>query len=101
MNNTQTICQKIDELFEQHHVFLNPNLKLSDLSEILNLSVKELTHLFSTEMEYSFKEMLAINRLFFARDLLIKHNIPYKCIWKISGFKSHKDFERKWEKVVN
>lgn len=56
------IYKKIINVFENEDFYKRENAKISDLAEILGISLKELEEIFSTEMDYSFEEMLSAFR---------------------------------------
>lgn len=47
----------------------------------------------------SFSDVVSMWRLCHARDLLLQ-KVPYALIWKLSGFKSLKEMEREWNRLV-
>jgi len=92
--------EKIMELFEKDGIYVIRNLKLRDLAEIAGEDKHRMKRDFETEFGYSFREMLSIWRICHARNLLVSGKVPYRLIWKFSGHKSIKDFEREWDKLV-
>lgn len=35
-------------------------------------------------------------RLLMARELLVRFDVPYECIWRLAGFSSRREMERYW-----
>lgn len=48
---------------------------------------------------HPFDEMVTIVRLYYARELLLKR-VPYPDIWRLAGFKSLKEMEMEWNRLV-
>jgi len=54
---------------------------------------------FENEFGYSFEEMLGIWRLSRARELM-KDGVPYRILWRFSGFRSRRRMERFMESIA-
>jgi len=92
--------EKIMELFEKDRIYVIRNLKLRNLAEITGEDAHRMERDFETEFGYSFREMLSIWRICHARDLLMSGKVPYRLVWKFSGYKSIKEFERECDSLV-
>lgn len=100
MEKKDFIADVILALFEKEKIYLINDLTLNDIAIIVQLSSAELESVFESLMGYTFQEMLSIWRVTHARDLYVNYNVPSKYLWRLSGFKSYKDFERNWDSVV-
>jgi len=96
----QETIDKILELFERDRIYLVSSLKLRDLADMTGEDLRCVEGDFENDFGYSFSEMVSIWRTCCARDLLVSGKVPYELIWKFSGHKSIKHFEREWDKLV-
>lgn len=92
-------ADRVMEMFSEDMIYLNRGLTISDLAGAAGADIVTLKSEFDSVFGYSFKEMVIIWRLCHASDLLRKR-VPYSLIWKLSGFKSLKEMEREWNRLV-
>lgn len=95
----QETLTTILELFEKESVYLNRTVTYDDLALLSGENVNDLQSDFEKEFGYSLDEMISVWRLCHARELLLK-GVPYSLVWKLSGFKSRKELEREWDKLI-
>jgi len=86
-------------LFGSERSYLVRGISPCDLAMASGEDEMEFVREFEKEFGYPFEDMVSIWRLCHARDLLLK-KIPYSVIWKLSGFKSLKEMEREWNRLV-
>jgi len=96
---TQEIVEKVMRLFENGKVYLVKDFSISDLSRMTGLPLNEMKSDFEKEFGYSFDEMLDIWRVCHARELL-KEGVPYRMLWRFSGFTSRRRMERALQDIA-
>lgn len=93
------IIEKVMRLFEKGKVYLVKDLSIKDLSLMTGMPLEELKSDFEKEFGYSFDEMVDIWRVCHARELL-KEKVPYRMLWRFSGFPSRRRMERVLEGIA-
>ena len=86
-------------LLEKETIFLNPNLKTRDVARFLNLSTSEFKRLLYKELYLDWDTLVDSYRLDHAKNMVMEYNVDYQMVWKLSGFKSCKRFERVLKKM--
>jgi len=100
-NSSNLIVQNLLEMTAKNEIFANPNLKISDMAELLGVSTRELSHLLNTELNKNFKRYLNEYRVNKARELILQNNqyslegIGYEC-----GFRSKSTFYDSFKKIT-
>lgn len=91
--------RKIEQLFRESKIFLNPHLKLSDVAEACNTNRTYVSNYFNQEAGASFYEYVNTMRVDHACALLRDTNDSVKVIAARSGFNSPQSFIRTFVKV--
>jgi AraC-like DNA-binding protein len=78
--------------------FRNPDLKISDVAEVINLSDSAFGHFFKKSTKKSFTGFLIEMRLRHSRNLLIETDEQVSMICYKSGFNNHANFNRLFKK---
>ncbi len=99
-NNTQTLKESILNLFENERIYLNPQLKLSDVSAMTNSNRTYVSQFFNNNHGKTFFEFVNEYRVRHAMSLLKSSNEKLDIIAEQSGFNSRQSFHRVFSKIV-
>jgi len=91
--------EMVTELFEKEKIYLIGHIKAKELAKIVGENAEVMEESFERDFGYPLGDMVSIWRLCHARNLLLK-DVPYSCVWRLSGFKSRKEMEREWNRLV-
>ena len=86
---------RICQLIEEHKLFLNPNLKLTDITTALGSSRTVISNCINSQRDCSFPQFINTYRIAHAQELLRNHpdlKITEVCL--ASGFSSEASFYR-------
>lgn len=93
---------RIQSIVEQNRSYLNPDLKLGDLAEIVNMSSHHLSQVINQQLNKNFADFVNEYRVAFAKLLISqkKANRTFKEIAYESGFNSKNSFNRAFKKFT-
>lgn len=86
--------EKISYLIEEDRVYLSSKLNERKFSKLLGISSYEVKYLLYSQFNMSFKAFIAVNRVLYARSIMVSRNIDYKNLWFLSGFRSFREFSK-------
>ena len=90
-----TLMQRISELMESQKLFLNPNLKLSDIASALGTNRNYISDCINSQRGCSFTQFVNTYRVEYAKKLLRSHpNMKISEVYTASGFSSENTFFR-------
>jgi len=95
------IQTKLTDLFDNEHIYLDPDLTLKSLSLKLQLSSHQLSEYINSYEGISFSQFVNYRRVIAAKKLLI--NQPWRTLLSIGlecGFNSEASFNRNFKKIV-
>lgn len=95
-----TLAARIEKAFESEHLFLNPNLKLSDLAKAVGSNRTYLSNYFNRIAGTTFYDYVNSLRVKYASQLLCDSNLSIKQIAAQSGFNSSTSFIRVFSKIT-
>ena len=85
----------LNKLFEQDHIYLNPELTLNDVARLIGTNRSYLSDYFNHECNTSFNDYINNLRLTHAENLLTtQHELPIEEIASAAGFNSISTFRR-------
>lgn len=90
---------KIERLFRDNQIFLNPNLKVSDVAAACNTNRTYVSNYFNREAGVTFYEYVNMLRIDYACSLLLQGNDAIKIVAEQSGFNSSQSFIRTFIKM--
>ena len=90
---------KIERLFNEKKIFLNPQLKVSDVAHECNTNRTYVSAYFNREAGTTFYEYVNTLRINYACELLNESNESIKIIAERSGFNSPQSFIRTFTKI--
>lgn len=90
---------RIDSLFRDNLMFLNPHLKISDVARECNTNRTYVSNYFNREAGSSFYQYVNAMRIEYACKLLLESKESIKIIAEQSGFNSSQSFIRTFVKV--
>lgn len=91
--------ERIRALFEKEHIFLNPQLKLSDVAAMTNSNRTYVSRIFNTNHGKTFFEFVNEYRVNYAKTLLATTSAKLEVIAEQSGFSSRQSFHRVFSKI--
>lgn len=100
--NVQAISElgtRIERVFRENQIFLNPHLKLSDVARAVGTNRTYVSNFFNQELGVSFYEYVNTMRIDLACRLLGDTDAPVREIAEKSGFNSHQSFIRTFLKL--
>ena len=101
--NAKSLAISLTDLMSEQQLFLQPNLKLTDVATQLNISTKILSQLLNQYFQQSFYDFVNTYRIEAAKTKLIDPNFTHLSIQGIaleSGFKSKSTFYSLFKKVM-
>ncbi len=101
---SERIEQQIRDYFRTDQPFLNPNLKIADLSGSLAVPSHHISQVLSERMQTNFYEMVNQHRIEKAQELLQSgalQKLSVQAIGEECGFSSKTSFYRAFKKVTN
>lgn len=91
-------AKALDGIMQHDKVYLNPDLSLQHLAELLNIPTHHLTQVFNVKLRTSFHEYVNTFRIEEARTLLVaQKNTPIEIIAQRCGFNSKSSFNRNFK----
>lgn len=94
------ISIRIRNLFDQQQVFLNPNIKLSDIAAMVGSNRTYVSRFFNDKQKTSFFDYVNSYRICYAKKLLITSDEKMDVIAERSGFNSRQSFHRVFSKIT-
>lgn len=91
--------KRVTELFEKDRIWLNPNLKLSDVARATGTNRTYISAYFNNEAESTFYGFVNRYRIDYACQLLLNSSDSLKLIAEQSGFNSPQSFIRVFRKI--
>lgn len=91
--------QRLEVIFEEQKVFLNPKLRLSELATMLGTNRTYLSQYFNQECEKSFYEYVNDYRVRYSMQLLLDADYTLEVIASMSGFNSLSTFRRAFVQI--
>lgn len=98
------IKREIQHFLEQEEPYLNPNLKIADLSEALGIPAHHISQVLGEELNTNFYDIINRYRITRAQELLqsdLLSRISIQAIGQECGFSSKTSFYRAFKKVTN
>lgn len=92
--------ERISQLFEEKKVFLNPQLKLSDVVGMVNSNRTYVSRFFNSYQGKTFFEYVNEYRVAYAKELLIKTSDKLDVVAEQSGFSTRQALHRVFIKFV-
>lgn len=93
--------RRIQHLFEEEKIFLNPQLRLSDVASMTNSNRTYISRFFNNSHGKTFFEFVNGYRVRYAMQLLKTSTECIEIIAEQSGFNSRQSFHRVFSKMVN
>ena len=93
------IGRRISLLFDKDQIFLNPNLKVSDIATAIGTNRTYVSEFFNKEKECSFYDYVNRARIEYACTLLDGSDANIMKIAELSGFNSSQSFIRVFSKL--
>lgn len=87
------------EIFENQKLFINPRFGPADIEAVSGVDVRYLNWSIKNLLGLSLGELTDMYRVQLATELL-KKGVPYKVLYKYSGFRSFSCFERAIDDIV-
>ena len=94
------IGKHISALFNNDHIFLNPNLKVSDIATRIGTNRTYVSTFFNREKECTFYDYVNRYRIEYASNLLLHSDDNITLIAEKSGFNSSQSFIRVFSKIM-
>lgn len=100
-SDEKIVIEKLNVLMKEEKLYKNPNIKLKDLAEYLELSTHQISQLLNDNLGKSFSEFINEHRIEEAK-LLIQSNTKYTldAIGNESGFNSKSMFYKYFKSIV-
>ena len=95
-----TLRERILDLFENQQIYLNPQLKLSDVAAMINSNRTYVSRFFNNSHGKTFFEFVNEYRVQHARTLLQSGNDKLDIVAEKSGFSSRQSFHRVFTKLT-
>lgn len=96
------LCRDIERLMSEERLYLQPNLKIVDLSNRLSTNRNYIYQAINGEMKMSFSEYVNRKRLAYAQALIDKNpGMPLIEVAEMSGFNSGTSFYRNFRLYLN
>lgn len=97
---TDDLRTRIMHLFEDEHIFLNPQLKLSDVASMTNSNRTYISRFFNSSHGKTFFEFVNEYRVRYAMEMLRTTSERIEIIAERSGFNSRQSFHRVFSKIA-
>lgn len=94
------ISIRIRSLFDEQQVFLNPNIKLSDIAAMVGSNRTYVSRFFNDEQKTTFFDFVNSYRINYAKNLLRTSDEKMDVIAEKSGFNSRQSFHRVFSKIT-
>lgn len=94
------VGKQISTLFDKEQIFLNPNLKVSDIATATGTNRTYVSAFFNREAECTFYDYVNKYRIEYACNLLLHSNENITMIAEKSGFNSSQSFIRVFSKIM-
>ena len=97
VTNSESVRERILNLFTQHEIFKNPNLLITNLSESLNTTSDNVSKLINEEFKTDFNNFVNNYRIRVAKELIDRdkdNKFALDCVAADSGFGSLNSFTR-------
>jgi len=88
------IIEKICRLTEEEKIYLNAKMSEKSFSEMLGVDRKAMRKIMSVGFNMDFKTFIGVNRLIYAREMMLLYGVDYHRLWMFSGFRSFREFAR-------
>jgi AraC-like DNA-binding protein len=101
---SQHIQQQITVFFDAKEPYLNPNLKIADLSKSLNVPSHHISQVLSERMQTNFYEVVNLHRVQKAKKLLCSkmlQKLSIQAIGQECGFSSKSSFYRSFKRATD
>lgn len=95
------VGKQISTLFDKEQIFLNPNLKVSDIATATGTNRTYVSAFFNREAECTFYDYVNKYRIEYACNLLLHSNENITMIAEKSGFNSSQSFIRVFSKIMD
>lgn len=100
-NDNEELMRRICELMEQEKLYLNNNLKLTDVAERLGSNRNVISACINTQCGYSFSQFISKYRVEHAKELLRQHpDLKIAEVWIESGFTTESSFFRAFKAIT-
>lgn len=94
--------QRLLTLITEDRIFLDPNLKVTELVKLLNTNRTYISKVINDEFEMNFNDLINLHRINYAKDLLnnrANNKYHLEAIAQMSGFGSLNSFTRSFKKI--
>lgn len=100
-NDNEELMRRICELMEQEKLYLNNNLKLTDVAERLGSNRNVISACINTQFGCSFSQFISKYRVEHAKELLRQHpDLKIAEVWIESGFTTESSFFRAFKAIT-
>ena len=103
LNKARALKNQLENILENEKSYLNPNLKLSDISKLMNVPDNYVSQVINTEFEMSFNDLINQYRVEDFKDLVAKGNKNHLTLYAIAqecGFQSKSTFNSAFKKAT-
>ena len=95
------LMQRICLLMEQQQLFMNPNLKITDLATVLGTNRSAISNCINSQRNCSFPQFINTYRVAYAQELLHSQpDIKMAEVWVKAGFSSEASFYRIFKAIT-
>ena len=95
------LMQRICQLMEQQQLFMNPNLKITDLATALGTNRSAISNCINSQRNCSFPQFINTYRVAYAQELLHSQpDIKMAEVWVKAGFSSEASFYRIFKAIT-
>lgn len=99
-DSTPDMSKKILRLFDEQQIYLNPNLKLSDIASVVGSNRTYVSRFFNAEQNSTFFDFVNGYRVRMATSLLRETDEKIEVIAERVGFNSSQAFHRVFSKTI-
>ena len=92
-------ADSLEEIFENQKIFINPNLGPAQIAALSGVETVHLERSVTNHLGLSLRELTDMYRVQFAAELH-KRGVPYRVLYKYSGFSTFNRFERAINNIV-
>ncbi len=101
--NEQQILKRLQLLFEEEHIYLNPDLNINDLAKQIGTNKTTLSHIINTHLKINFPTLLNQYRIKESIKLLTDKqysNYKIEAIGEMCGYKNRQVFHATFKKEM-
>ena len=99
--DSSDLMLRISHLMDEHKLYLNSDLKLTDVASILNTNRNAISGCINSQRNCSFTQFVNIYRIEYAKELMRNQpDIKISEVWTVSGFTTESSFFRTFKSIV-